>query len=97
TTLRRIVTEIVSVEQLEKCFGAFIQQLAIRRAKVILSLDGKTLRGSVDVTRPKGMHLLAAYLPEQGLVLFQMNVERKENEIPVAKRLLKCLDLRGKI
>src|SRR5581483_6526779 len=97
TTLRRIVTEIVSVEQLAKCSGALIQQLAIGRAKVILSFDGKILRASVDVTRLKGMHLLAAYLPEQGLVLFQMNVERKENEIPVAKRLLKCLDLRGKI
>lgn len=97
TTLRRIVTDIVSVEQLEKHFGEFIQALATRKANVILSLDGKTLRGSVDVTRPKGSHLLAAYLPEQGLVLLQMDVERKENEIPVAKRLLKRLDLRGKI
>lgn len=97
TTLRRIVTDIVSVEQLEKHFGAFIQSLATRQTNIILSLDGKTLRGSVDVTRPKGIHLLAAYLPEQGLVLWQMDVERKENEIPVAKRLLKRLDLRKKI
>jgi predicted transposase YbfD/YdcC len=97
TTLRRIVTEVISVEQLEKCFGEFIQQLATRGTQVILSLDGKTLRGSVDLSRPRGMHLLAAYLPEQGLVLWQMDVERKENEIPVAKRLLKRLDLRKKI
>jgi predicted transposase YbfD/YdcC len=97
TTLRRIVTWIISVEQLEKCFGEFIQQLARGGSNVIVSLDGKTLRGSVDLSRPRGMHLLAAYLPEQGLVLFQMDVERKENEIPVAKRLLKHLDLRGKI
>lgn len=97
TTLRRIVTWVVSVEQLEKCFGEFIQQLATTDSNVILNLDGKTLRGSVDLTRPKGVHLLAAYLPEQGLVLFQMDVGRKENEIPVAKRLLKHLDLRGKI
>jgi predicted transposase YbfD/YdcC len=55
------------------------------------------LRGSVDLTRPRGMHLLAAYLPEQGVVLLQMDVERKENEIPVAQRLLKHLDLRGKV
>lgn len=97
TTLRRIVTWVVSVEQLEKRFGEFIQQLATNGTNVILSLDGKTLRGSVDLARPRGMHLLAAYLPEQGLVLWQMDVERKENEIPVAKRLLKHLDLRGKI
>ena len=97
TTLRRIVTEVISVEQLEKCFGEFMQQLAAHGTQVILSLDGKTLRGSVDVTRPKGIHLLAAYLPEQGLVLWQMEVGRKENEIPVAKRLLKHLDLRKKV
>ncbi len=97
TTLRRIVTWIVSVEQLETLFGAFLQQLVTTGTNVIVSLDGKTLRGSVDLMRPKGVHLLAAYLPEQGLVLLQMDVERKENEIPVAKRLLKHLDLRGKI
>jgi len=97
TTLRRIVTWIVSVEQLEKRLGEFIQQLATAGTNVILSVDGKTLRGSVDLSRPRGMHLLAAYLPEQGLVLFQMDVERKENEIPVAQRLLKHLDLRVKI
>lgn len=97
TTLRRIVTGIVSVEQLEKLFSTFLQQLTVAGTNVILSVDGKTLRGSVDLTRPRGMHLLAAYLPEQGVVLFQMNVERKENEIPVAKRLLKHLDLRGKV
>lgn len=97
TTLRRIVTWVVSVEQLEKRFGEYLQQLATTGSTVILSLDGKTLRGSVDLAHPRGMHLLAAYLPEEGLVLLQMEVERKENEIPVAKRLLKHLDLRGKI
>jgi predicted transposase YbfD/YdcC len=97
TTLRRIVTWIVSVEQLETLFGAFLQQLATGGSNVLLNLDGKTLRGSVDLSHPRGVHLLAAYLPEQGLVLFQMDVERKENEIPVAQRLLKHLDLRGKI
>lgn len=97
TTLRRLVTGIVSVEQVEKCFGEVLPPRATAGHNVILSLDGKTLRGSVDWTRPRGMHWLAAYLPEQGLVLFQMNVERKENEIPVTQHLLKHLDLRGKI
>jgi predicted transposase YbfD/YdcC len=97
STIRRIVTEIVSVEHLEKLFGQFLSRLTTAGPQVILSLDGKTLRGSVNRTRRRGIHLLAAYLPEQGLVLFQMEVDRKENEIPVAKRLLKHLDLRGKV
>ncbi len=45
----------------------------------------------------RGVHLLAAYLPQEGWVLAQVEVDRKENEIPAAARLLKTLDLRGKI
>jgi predicted transposase YbfD/YdcC len=42
------------------------------------------------------LHLLAAYLPGEGLVLMQMVVEKdKENKIVVEPKLLKCLDLRN--
>ncbi len=41
------------------------------------------------------MHLLAAYLPEQGVVLAQMRVEEKSNEITHPPKLLKQMDLRG--
>src|SRR5580765_8378913 len=96
-TIRRIVTEVISVEQLEKRFSAFLAQLTPDDTPVIVSVDGKTLRGSRQPMHPHEMHLLAAYLPTQGIVLFQMAVERKENEIPVAHRLSKHLDLRAKI
>jgi predicted transposase YbfD/YdcC len=44
------------------------------------------------------LHLLAAYLPGEGLVLMQMVVEKeKENEIVVAPKLLSCLDLRNAV
>jgi predicted transposase YbfD/YdcC len=61
-------------------------------------MDGKTLRGTISTEDPFGLHLLAAYLPGEGIVLMQMVVEKdKENEIVVAPKLLKCLDLRGKV
>src|SRR5262249_15473296 len=45
-----------------------------------------------------GLHLLAAYLPGEGLVLMQLVVEQaKENEIGVAPQLLQRLDLRNKV
>jgi len=40
---------------------------------------------------------LAAYLPDEGIVLMQMPVENHVNEIPVAPKLLQCLDLREKV
>ena len=36
----------------------------------------------------QGVHLLAAYLPEEGVVLLQVAVELQENEISAAPRLL---------
>jgi predicted transposase YbfD/YdcC len=41
--------------------------------------------------------MLAAYLPEQEFVLAQVAVENKENEIVGAPKLLKAIDLHGKI
>ena len=65
------------------------------RGSIVLALDGKTLRGTIPAGHSRGVHLLAAYLPEQGIVLAQAPVERKENEIVVAPTLLARLPLAG--
>ena len=41
--------------------------------------------------------MLAAYLPTEGWVLYQVEVLNKENEISAAPQRLSCVDLRGKI
>jgi predicted transposase YbfD/YdcC len=64
---------------------------------VVISLDGKTVRGTIPAGETHGLHQLAAYLPGEGWVLMQVVVERKENEITAAPRILECLDLRGKV
>ncbi len=46
---------------------------------------------------PRGTHLLAAYLPHQGVVLAQVEVDQKENEIVAAPCLLADLDLTGTV
>jgi predicted transposase YbfD/YdcC len=62
-----------------------------------MPLDGKTLRGTIPPGKTQGLHLLAAFLPCEGIVLFQVEVESKENEIVAAPRVLKCVDLKGKV
>ena len=64
--------------------------------KVLLSIDGKTLRGTLN-DEQEGTYLLAAYLPSEGLVLMEVEVEGKGKEIPAALKLLRKLDLREKI
>lgn len=62
-----------------------------------MALDGKTLRGTMGHGQTQGVHLLAACLPGEGAVLMQVAVDRKENEIAAAPRLLSGLDFRGKV
>jgi predicted transposase YbfD/YdcC len=60
-----------------------------------ITLDGKVLRGTIPGGQTQGTHLLAAYLPERGVVLMQMEVDTKANEIAAAPRLLEAVDLHG--
>lgn len=62
-----------------------------------IALDGKTLRGVRPAAGMRGLHLLAAYVPRDGVVLMQVEVAEQTNEIPCAPHVLKVLDLQGKI
>ena len=64
---------------------------------VLVTMDGKTLRGTLPASQGQGVHLLAVFVPHETLVLMQVAVDGKENEISVAPRLLQCVDLRGKV
>jgi len=65
------------------------------RATVALALDGKTLRGTIPLGHTQGVHLVAAYLPNTGVVVAQLEVHAKHNEIAVAPTILAALDLEG--
>ena len=65
------------------------------RCTIEVALDGKTIRGTIPRGQTRGVHLLAAYLPQQGVVLLQVAVDVKENEIVSAPVLLGQLDLTG--
>ena len=97
TTYARILGNAVDVEQLQQAAATFLLSLAASRSTTALHLDGKTLRGTIPVGQTSGVHLLAAYLSEVGIVLMQVEVERHENEIVAAPRLLNMVDLQGKI
>ncbi len=97
STITRLLAEGIAVQAWENLVRGFWKQLPGTGGSMILALDGKTLRGTLDAPHPHGEHLLAAYLPEEGLVVAPVQVGRKEHEIPVAWRVLKTLALRGKI
>lgn len=96
-TYRRIVEQVVPPTDLEAAVQAFFRAQPGVGRSVLIAIDGKTVRGTIGTDHPRGEHLLCAYLPEEGIVLFQVAVGLKENEITAAPTLLRTLDLRGKI
>jgi predicted transposase YbfD/YdcC len=64
----------------------------------IVAIDGKTLRGSFDAATGKNaLHLISAWVEESSLVLGQVAVADKENEIVKIPELLRMLYLKGAI
>lgn len=97
TTVSRILGRAVQVEELEQTAARYWQNAAQASCAIVVSIDGKVLRGTIQVGHSQGVHLLAAYLPEDGLVLMQVEIASKENEICAAPALLGVLDLRKKV
>jgi len=96
STYRRILGEVVDAAELDQLVSRFLTRRRYFGKQVLVAMDGKTLRGSLD-DHQEGVYLLAAYLPNQGMVLLQVEVAGKGKEIPAALKLLKQLDLRDKI
>lgn len=62
----------------------------------VIAIDGKKLRGSYDRNhRKKCLYLVSAWAAEHRLVLGQMKVRDKSNEITAVPALLELLDISG--
>lgn len=96
STYRRIEAEVVDPEELEQVVSSVLAGKKFFGKQVLLSIDGKVLRGTLDEAQD-GTYLLAAYLPREGLVLMEVALEGKGCEIPGAAKLLKMVDLREKV
>lgn len=63
-----------------------------------VAIDGKVLRGSFDRASNKDpLHTITAFATDTRLVLRQMAVEDKSNEIPAVPKLLSLLELSGSV
>jgi hypothetical protein len=98
TTWSRILGDAVDPDALTQAAEEVLTRVACtvpERGSVQVVLDGKTLRGTIPAGQTQGVHLLAAYRPQDGMVLLQGEVGAKENEISTTPRVLQQLDLRG--
>lgn len=96
-TFSRVLGNAIEVKELEQAMQEFFSSDLHLESLAAVSMDGKVLRGTIPVGQTQGLHLLALYLPQHGVVLMQVEVEAGENEISAAPKVLKSLDLHGKV
>jgi predicted transposase YbfD/YdcC len=81
--------------QFEACFFDWVQSLT-ESIEGVIAIDGKTLRRSHDKTNgKKALHMVSAWAAENRLVLAQVAVKKKSNEITAIPVLLRQLSLSG--
>ena len=81
----------------QQWFTVFMQQFAAGGEDAgVLAVDGKTLRRSYDRAEQRSpLHPVGVWAEEQRLVLGQLAVDTKSNEITALPQLLEMLTLRG--
>lgn len=97
STFRRLFERMVSPDELDQAISEHLRSQTGVGRSVLISIDGKTVRGTIKWGESRGEHLLVAYLPEEGVVLMQVAAGDKDNEINAAPTLLRSIDLRGKV
>ena len=94
-TFQRIFA-IIKPKEFEKCFINWVKAVIDIKEQEIVSIDGKTLRGTQDKENNRNViHMVSAWANHAGVVLGQIRVNEKSNEIPAVPELLDCIDVKG--
>jgi len=96
SSYQRILETVVNWEELEQLMSNVLSGKRYFGKQVLVAIDGKVLRGTLDEAQ-NGVYLLAAYLPSEALVLMEVAIAGRGKEQEAAPQVLKCLDLREKV
>jgi predicted transposase YbfD/YdcC len=87
----------LDAEQFQRCFVAWVAALT-GAAEGVIAIDGKTVRRSHHKKSCKAaIHMVSAFAARQRLVLGQVKVAEKSNEIVAIPKLLDMLAIEGSI
>ena len=96
SSYERIMEQAVKWEELEQRVSGVLNGERYFGKQVLVAIDGKVMRGTLN-EKQEGVYLLAAYLPGEGIVLLQVAIKGKGQEIEAAPQVLKSIDLRDKV
>lgn len=96
STIRRVLAQL-SADGFDEVIGAWMWlRTSMIGGRRVIAFDGKTVRGARDAAGNL-THLLAGLCQRTGMVLAQITVGAKTNEIPVLRALLESLDITGAV
>lgn len=96
-TLGRVFA-LIDPAAFQRCFGQWAQALVQATAGRLIAIDGKTLRGSADPANDRAaLHLVSAWAQANHLVLGQVAVADKSNDITAIPQLLQLIDVTGAV
>lgn len=89
------VFSILPPDEFRECFIAWVKSIRTLEGDIV-NIDGKALRRSFDRATGKSMiYMVSAWANANNMVLGQVKVADKSNEITAIPKLLKLLDLVG--
>ena len=91
------ILAVLDPEQFQRCFVAWVAALT-GTPEGVIAIDGKTVRRSGQKRRGKApIHMVSAFAARQRMVLGQIKVAEKSNEITAIPKLLELLAIEGAI
>ncbi len=87
---------LLNPKDFQECFIKWVEALRLPKQNEVIAVDGKTARRSFDTKANRNaIHVVSAWAAENNLVLGQIKVNDKSNEITAIPELLNMLMVKG--
>jgi predicted transposase YbfD/YdcC len=88
----------LDIDSFSACFTNWVSQVCGILSDDLIAIDGKRVRGSYDrFDNKSAIHMVSAWSSQNEMVLAQVKVDEKSNEITAIPSLLSALELKGAI
>ena len=92
------VFSLLNPKDFQERFIAWVEEIRLTRKSEVIAIDGKTARRSFDGRAGRNaIHVVSAWATENRLVLGQVKVDDKSNEITAIPELLNMLMVKGRV
>lgn len=95
-TINRTISSL-DCKEFERCFVNWCNSIRVPFLKQVIAIDGKTARGAKSHGEKSPVHIVSAWASESNIVIGQVKVNEKSNEITAIPELLELLFIEGDI